>query len=133
MIIAPVAGAVAPPVARPELFANEAFAGVQPQASDPAWHAQRIVNDDAARVGSIVRTPLDGVLGEAQRLIDLGKGLKGSAVPAPVSVSTSSAGSGLSIDLSGLNRAYDFAMRTYLLSKVVSEVSGGVRSLWQGQ
>jgi hypothetical protein len=46
---------------------------------------------------------------------------------------TAEAGAGTSIDLTSLNRAYDFAMRTYLMSKVVSEVSSGLKSLWQAQ
>jgi hypothetical protein len=78
--------------------------------------------------------------GETQKLIDLGNAM-GRIGPqfsaASLSLDPSAGMSGVPggpvIDLTALNRAYDFAMRSYLLSKVASEVSGGLRSLWQAQ
>jgi hypothetical protein len=80
---------------------------------------------------------LGKLAGETQKLIDIGNAIDRTGpglTTASLSLGTGGLGAGAPIvDLSGLNRAYDFAMRSYLLSKVASEVSGGLRSLWQAQ
>ncbi len=78
--------------------------------------------------------------GETQKLIDLGNAMgrigpqfSAASLSLGPSAGMGGAAGGPVIDLTALNRAYDFAMRSYLLSKVASEVSGGLRSLWQAQ
>lgn len=121
------------PVASPPLpaTAKEGFdAALAAAQTSPALLGSRV----PAGPSSAALTKLSG---ETQRLIDLGNAISRSG-PAfsPVSLSGQAVG-GLPgapiIDLTALNRAYDFAMRSYLLSKVASEVSGGLRSLWQAQ
>jgi hypothetical protein len=87
-----------------------------------------------------VHKPWERVTEEAQKLIDLGNavGRSGPRIVTGIGTQatlggTAEAGAGTNIDLTSLNRAYDFAMRTYLMSKVVSEVSSGLKSLWQAQ
>ena len=78
----------------------------------------------------------EGVMSKAQEIIDAGNQLgNGPAVTSGASskLASSSAipGEGTGVDLSGLLRAYDFAMRSYLLTKMVTETAGGLKSMWQ--
>jgi hypothetical protein len=117
------------PAVTPELVgrAGGSFASAV-EAAQARFEALPVTPPSTGSVG------FEGVVGKAQEIIDLGNALggvspatSGQFVKLPSSAGIGSAG----VDLSGILRAYDFAMRSYLLSKMVTETAGSLKSLWQ--
>lgn len=109
--------------------------GAAPQ---PAVAADPAMAPEVAPAQAAAPAALDHILEQAQSMIDLSATMQGAPVgPAASPVQFSQGASALAgssgIDLSNLTRAYDFAMRSYLMTKVVSEATGGLKSLWQAQ